>query len=439
MRIGIDCRTILNPGFGEGAGIGHYTYYLVKNLLTIDKENTYVLFFDRLLASEAAVKVVNNRPNTEIKFFPFHQYRHYLPFTYSHLLVAAFFSRENLDLLHAPATVFPLTYSGRAIVTVHDLAIYKHPEWFPRRFLGGHFFSTKILVPRCLKKAAKIIAVSENTKKDIQKLFKIPNKKITVVYEGVEEREAPAVCGLEKIACWDEVRKKYGIEKKYIFFLGTLEPRKNVVGLVGAYCYLLKKNPVLGLQYQLIIAGAKGWKYESIFEAIKECNSTLRFGAKYQQERRSGAERRSGFDTRGAEEKEGERRQGQERRKGEAVRYLGYVPHRDKIPLLTHASCFVFPSFYEGFGLPVLEAMHLGVPVITSKISSLPEVAGDAGILIDPNKTTAIAKALDEVLGNPILQEKLKTAGQQRAKEFTWMKTARGTLAVYQQALKGIR
>jgi len=227
MRIGIDCRRILHPGFGEKAGVGHYTYYLVKNLLKIDKKNTYVLFFDDLLYEPAAKELVGDSENVELKFFPFHQYKKYLPFAYSHMLTASFIAREKLDVFHATANILPLQYQGKSVVTVHDLAIYKHPEWFPKRFLSKQI-STKLLVPKSLKKADKIIAVSKSTQNDIKELFNISDEKITVIYEGVEK-----IIG--KIFRDTELFKKNNVSNKYILFIGTIEPRKNIVSLVNAY------------------------------------------------------------------------------------------------------------------------------------------------------------------------------------------------------------
>ncbi len=398
MRVGIDCRTILNPGYGEQAGIGHYTYFLIKNLLKVDKENEYVLFFDNLISKEAAEKLIEENKNASVKFFPFHLYKHYLPFWYSHILVAAAIGREKLDVYHSPAYSFPLMYSGKTVVTVHDLAIFKHPEWFPKKFVS-QFFSTKISVPQSLKKANKIIAVSENTKKDIQEIFKIPGEKIKVIYEGVEKRIFPQrgeeTCGVENQICEIDLKSKYGLRDDYILFLGTIEPRKNILALIKAFLDLAKSDKKIKQNYQLVIAGAKGWKYENIFAEI---NRTKKISK-------------------------------------EIVKYIGYVPAKDKFSLIRFATCFVFPSFYEGFGLPVLEALSLGVPTITSNVSSLPEVAGEAAILINPNKIDEISKALKKVLADQNLRKELSKKGLAQAKKFSWEKCAKETIKVYESVL----
>ena len=268
--------------------------------------------------------------------------------------------------------------------------IYKHPSWFPR----GQAFSKKLLVPKSVKKAKKIIAVSQATKKDLIKKFKAPAKKINVVYEGVTSEIDLRTAKSKKKITKEGVLRKYKISDNYVLFVGTLDPRKNIPQLLKAFDSLFKKKTKKLAGVELVIAGTKGFKYEEVFAAIK----SLKFGYK--------------------------------------VRYLNYVPHNDKIALIKNAQCFVFPTLYEGFGLPVLEAMSLGVPVITSRVSSIPEVASDAAVLVNPESTKEIAAALKKVLGNKKLQQKMCQAGQKQAAKFSWEKAAKQTLKVYQAATK---
>ncbi|MFA6553079.1 MAG: glycosyltransferase family 1 protein [Patescibacteria group bacterium] len=374
MKIGIDCRTILNPKGGEGAGVGHYTYYLVQSLSQHDPKNSYVLFFDRRLPDISTF----TRPNVEVKYFPFSQYNRFLPFAYSHMLITAFLMKEGLDIFHSPITSVPLTYPKKTVVTVHDLAIYKNPDWFP-----SQIFSTKLLVPRSLKTADRVIAVSESTKHDLQEIFNVPSRKIKVIYEGVDVKKI-----LLKSKKIDSV-SSFKIGKKYILFVGTMEPRKNLVTLVRAYKKLIQ--PGSGFAgYELVIAGAKGYKHEDIFAEIKSLGLSKN------------------------------------------VKYVGYVTHNQKVELIKRAACFVFPSSYEGFGLPILEAMALGTPVATSNISSLPEIAGKAALLFDPEKEQTITHALRKILGDKKLHEKLSQAGIERANKFSWERCARETAKVYE-------
>lgn len=378
MRIGIDCRTILNPKGGEKAGIAHYTYYLVKNLLKIDKKNQYVLFFDSAFMD---VKEFRQK-NVTIKFFPFSQYRRYLPFAYSHVLITAMLVKEKLDVYHNPAGVIPLSYRGRSVVTVHDLAIYKNPQWFPQRLISRNAFYTKVLIPSSIKRAEKILAVSENTKKDLVKMFKVKAKKIIVTPLGVAK---------EKISNQQakKVLKRFKLTQPYILYLGTIEPRKNIIMLIHAFEQLVMKNKKFK-DLNLVLAGARGWKFQGVFKALE---------ASYVKE---------------------------------GIKYLNYVSHEEKLALISKAQCFVFPTLYEGFGLPVLEAMSLGTPVITSKVASLPEVVDDAGILINPNKEKELEEALAKILGSINLQKKIAQKGITRAKIFNWQTTAKQTLEVYQ-------
>lgn len=373
MRIGIDCRTILNPGRGEQAGVGHYTYYLVKTLLRHDKKNEYVLFFDSRMTAEKVQEF--EQSNVKIKFFPFSQYRRFLPVGYSHLLITGALMRERLDLFHAPATSLPLTYRGTSVVTVHDLAIYKQPKLFP----GRQLLSTKVVVPRSLRRAKRVIAVSESTKRDVKQLFRIADKRIAVIPEGfIREKASKGVV---------DVREKYGLKNPYLCFVGTLEPRKNITGLIKGF--LSVANLPSMKKVDLIIAGAPGWKYGSIMRAIKDAKPQGR------------------------------------------IRYLGYLPHQDKLRIIENSLAFAFPSLYEGFGLPVLEAMSLGAPVITSRVSSLPEVAGAAAVFVNPVKFKEIGQAIVKVVGNKQLRERLIAEGKKRAGQFTWDTVARETITVY--------
>jgi len=247
MRIGIDCRTILNPKLGEQAGVGHYTYYLVKSLIKHDKKNEYVLFFDWRFRNMKEFE----QKNVTVKNFPFSQYNKFLPFAYSHMLISAYLMKSGLDVFHSPISSLPLTYSKKSIVTVHDLAIYKNPAWFP-----SQIFSTKLLVPRSLRSADKIIAVSESTRKDLKEIFNVPAKKVEVIYEGAQVKKI-------LVRSKNDSLKRFKLWSKYILFIGTLTPRKNIIALLRAYKQILSWEPGFS-EYQLVLAGAKSFKSEEI-------------------------------------------------------------------------------------------------------------------------------------------------------------------------------
>lgn len=378
MRIGIDCRTILNPKSGERAGVGHYTYYLVKNLLKLDKKNEYVLYFDWRVQDTREFE----QPNVKLKHFPFSQYNKFLPFAYSHMLITAYLMKEGLDVFHSPISSLPLTYPKKSIITVHDLAIYKNPAWFP-----SQIFSTKLLVPQSLRKADRIIAVSASTKKDLKEIFNVADKKIKVVYEGAVINKILVnnknIDSLSKFKLWPN----------YMIFIGTLEPRKNIVTLLRAYKKLLDSGQQFK-KYQLVLAGYKGYKNDEVFSEIRALKLDKQ------------------------------------------VKYIGYVTQNQKVELLKKAVCFIFPSSYEGFGLPILEAMALGTPVISSNVSSMPEVAGQAALLVDPEKEQAITAALKKLLSDKKLQASLKKRGIGQAKKFSWERSAAETLKVYESLKK---
>ena len=375
MRIGIDCRTIQEK---EPAGTAHYAKELVRALLNDDSENEYFLFFGqeknphtKKFDVRGNIPEEFKQPNAKIIILPPKS----LPFISSHWQFSRTLKKFRLDIFHAPANALPIGYNGASILTIHDLAIYINPEWFPKQN-----FSTKFLVPRSLVKAKKIIAVSESTKQDLQKIFRVPDDKIKIIYEGVRtERpsEETKSFALEKF----ELQ-----EKKYFLFLGTIEPRKNLIALIAAYKILVQKNPDAPI---LVLAGGSGWKNEEIFEAIKK---------------------------RDLESK---------------IKHLGYVSNEEKFALMKQTLAFVYPSLYEGFGLPILEAMSLGAPVITSRISSIPEITADAALLIDPNNDGEIANALEKLWKDDGLRAELIAKGEAQAKRFSWTKTAKETLEIY--------
>jgi glycosyltransferase involved in cell wall biosynthesis len=361
MRIGIDCRRILDPKNNESAGIGYYTYYLIKNLLETDKINQYFLFL-----YDSRIKLPEfEQDNVKLIYFPGLANIGKIPFFYRHLLVPYILSLYRLDVYHNPAYIIPFFYFGKSVITVHDLAYYKNPAWFP----DHQFFNTKILIPFSIFKSKKIIAVSESTKNDLIKYFKVKKKKIEVILEGVDD-----YCNL-------------AVDESKIN-LGTLEPRKNLVRLIKAFNEFLKENP--DSNFKLVLAGKKGWKYEPIFETIKDLK---------------------------LEDK---------------VIWVGYVHLPEKIYLLKHSFALVFPSLYEGFGLPILEAMNMGVAVVTSNVASIPEIVIDNAVLIEPEDRDSIKEGLNKIYRDADLRQKLIERGRGIARHFTWEKSAQKTLELFE-------
>ncbi|MFA6048012.1 MAG: glycosyltransferase family 1 protein [Parcubacteria group bacterium] len=384
MRIGIDARTILNPEKGEAIGVGHYTYQLIRHLLEIDSENEYVLFFDFRVREKDVKKFT--KLNVKIKFYPFSDYKKYLPGAYNEILGMATLAREKLDVIHStsPSSRIPTSYRGKTIVTVHDLASYKVPDIFPSFKVAKYKATMNLMV----SKADKIIAVSNSTKKDLCDIFGCNEDKIRVIYSGFDKRLLE-----ESKVSREKVLEKYGINdgKKYILFLGTLEPVKNLTRLFEAYKIFKEKcgKGSGSCDYKLVIAGKKGWLGKEYRQIVKDLGIA------------------------------------------KDVIFTGYIIGDELVPLFKNADFFVMPSLYEGFGTTVLEAFATGTPAIVSGVSSIPELAGDAAVLVNPLNTQEIADAMVKLAGDDKLRYDLRQLGFHQVEKFDWKKTAKETLEVY--------
>jgi len=384
MRIGIDARTILNPERGEAIGAGHYAYQLIRHLLEIDRENEYVLFFDFRVREKDVKKF--SKANVKIKFYPFSDYKKYLPGAYSEILGTATLMREKLDVLHttSPLSRIPSTYSGKTIVTIYDLAVLKVPDAFP--VLART--KTKAMLSMAISKADKLIAVSASTKKDLCEIFKCSENKVQVIYSGFDKRLSE-----KSVLSREEVLTRYslGMEDKYLLFLGTIEPLKNITRLFEAFV-LFKKSfqaKAENFNYKLVMAGKRGWLATEYKQLAKDLDI----------------------------EKD--------------VIFTGYIIGDDLAPLFAQADFFVMPSLYEGFGTTVLEAFATGVPVISSDVSSIPEIAGDAAMLVNPLDTKEIADAMFQFSESEELKNNYREKGKKQVEKFNWEKTAQETLALY--------
>jgi len=234
------------------------------------------------------------------------------------------------------------------------------------------------------KRAQKIIAVSESTKKDLVEIYKIPAEKIKVVYSGI----SPVFSMDQEESKNAAIKKKYRLPDKYILYLGTIEPRKNIIGLIKAFELFKTKYLITDADYKLVIAGAKGWLYQDVFRAYM--NS---------------------------------------RQKSDIV-FLGFVDNSDKVGIYKNSDLFVYPTFFEGFGFPPLEAMAGSVPTITSSASSLSEAVGGGALTVDPYNIEELAWSINELLANKQLRNKMKERGCEQIKKFSWEKCAQETLEI---------
>jgi glycosyltransferase involved in cell wall biosynthesis len=359
MEIGIDIRSTLKK---TNTGIGRYTLNLIKALSEIDQKNSYYLYSrKRLFDFKRKLPVLPGKNFRHVKILPVGD-RHACPL---------------LDVFHASS--YDLPRQGKAkkfIVTIHDIIIKAYPYGHSEKTIREIDEQLK----RVLDEADLLIADSYNTKFDLMKFYGVQDAKIRVIYPGVCRGQA-CLSPTTDMSLRGAKRRS----NPYILFVGTLEPRKNVQGLIKAFNYL-KKNLVgdrHACPLRLYIAGMKGWMYEDIFKDYE--NSEFK----------------------------------------DDIVFKGYVSDKELAELYRNASVFVYPSFYEGFGFPIVEAFSYSIPVVTSKTSSCGEIAGDSAFLINPDNYQEIGDAVSKIINNDSLRLELIRKGLNRAKEFTWQNTAR--------------
>ncbi len=378
MRIAIE----YTPAIYQGGGIGRYTRELVRALARLDEDNDYILLVasSRSRSAPHPLDPSNLNPRFQVRRIPIpHRWLTILWHRLRLPLPVEVFSGP-IDLFHSPDYVLPPVRNARSVVTVHDLSFLTVPEAADprlRRYLSR-------AVPSAVAHADHVLADSRSTRDDLVAHLGVEPQRITVIYPGVDPRFRP----LDEAAV-QSVRARYDLREPFVLAVGTLEPRKNFPTLIAAYARLGEFGPHLA-EVRLVIAGGKGWLYEGIFATVE------RLGL------------------------------------GERVRFLDFVPDPDLPALYNAAAVFALPSLYEGFGLPPLEAMACGTPVVTSNVSSLPEVVDDAALTVPPTDVAALTAALAQVLTDEHLRAALRQRGLQQASRFTWDAAARTLLGVYQ-------
>ncbi len=366
MRVGIDARLV----YYSQAGIGQYILHLVNGLAKVDTENEYLL-----LQSRKDDTTILEQPN----------FRRISLWTPSHHRLERYalnveLVRLGLDVLHSPDFIPPHRPSCRSVITVHDLAFLLYPHFLTKESARyyGH-------IDQAVRWTDHIIAVSESTKRDTSQHLGVPEDKITVVYEAAN----PIFQPLDRDQAREQVRSRHGVDSRFILFVSTIEPRKNVPTLIRAMWQLQEcyKEDV-----HLVLAGGRGWLFEDAFAIVEQLNMDSR------------------------------------------VHFVGRVSSEDLLYLYNAAEMLAHPAFYEGFGLPPLEAMACGLPVVVSNVASLPEVVGDAGLLIDPHDVDELTVAMWRTLNDGELRQEMREKGLRQAEHFSWERAARETLAIYKLA-----
>ena len=377
IHVGLNAQLLSLESTYRSAGINWYIYHLLEHLPESSDGFRYTAFTGERTWKPARCMVAartrwpTRRPLGRI--------------AWEQMVQPYALASHRVDMLHSLAYVLPAAWFGPSVVTVLDLSFIL----FPERFRPMNRFYLHTFTRLSARRADRVIAISENTRRDAVRLLGLDEHKVQVVHCGVDTSFRPLDAEII-----EEYRRKQGLPEQFILFVGTLEPRKNVVGVIEAYHYLMRQwNLADGKLPDLVIAGARGWYYEEVYRKVQQLE----------------------LDSH--------------------VHFIGYAPAED-LPLLYNAAeVFVYPSFYEGFGLPVLEAMACGTAVVTSNTSSLPEVIGDAGLALDPHDSERIGKAIQQVLTERDLREHFRTTARRRAAGFTWQRTAQETVAVYRQVM----
>ena len=372
MRIGIDTRL---AHYRRAGGIAQYTLRLLDALLKLGGADRLVAlhhYRDRRAALFEGGRRAGTLRGHPLFTPPHHQLEQWtLPIE---LLPA------RLDVLHSPDFIPPFRRRCPAVITVHDLAFKLYPQLLTVE--SAAYYGQ---IERAVASAEQIIAVSEATRQDLLRLLHADGRKITVVYEAADPLYRPR----DDAAAVQQILRAYGLEAPFVLAVGTIEPRKNLLMLLRAFRGLLNRDPNCAT---LVIAGPRGW----LADDVAALHAKLELG--------------------------------------DQVRFLGAVPAGDLSALYGVAELFVSPSLYEGFGLPVVEAMACGAPVLVSNVSSLPEVAGDAGLCLPPDDVDGWAEAMRRVLNDPALRATMRGQSLRQARRFSWERAASETLAVYQKA-----
>jgi glycosyltransferase involved in cell wall biosynthesis len=377
MRIAID----YTAGIDQPAGIGRYARNLAAALARVDAADRFTLFSSEPPHPDRGFPVA---PNIRARVLPVGNRFMTIAWHRLRLPLPAEAVMGWADVVHGPDFTLPPALRARRVVTIHDLAYLTHPQCA----LPSLVTYLSRVVPRALHAADRVIANSQRTADELRRYYDVPPERVRVIYLGFD----PAFAGAVDPAAVERVRARYGLERPTVLAVGTIEPRKNYAGLLTAFAQARRRPEG---PRRLVIAGRKGWLYEGVFETARQLNL------------------------------------------GDAVTFLDFVADADLAALYHAADVLAMPSLSEGFGIPVLEAMACGTPVVCSDGGALPEVAGDAALLVPPEDVDALAAALVRAVSDDALRQLLRARGYAQARRFSWDEAAREHVRVYHEAAKG--
>ena len=374
VRIGINAQKLSRSQSYHAAGSSRYVSNLVRELRAIDAPEQVIAYVREAHVPPelSPTRRFRIRPSRWPTDHPMAR------IAWEQLVLPRLLDADRVSLLHGPVNAVPLVWRGKSIVTILDLAFLAMPSAFNRANRAYLIW----MVHLAARRADRVITISESTRQDVIRLLHVDPQRVVRVHLGVDARLRP----IDDQRALAAFRSLHGLPDGYILYLGTIEPRKNLVRLIDAYAELRRRGVTT---WPLVLAGGRGWGDDPIFQRAEQTGL------------------------------------------GESIRFVGFV-RDDEMPLWYNAaSLFVYPSEYEGFGLPPLEALACGTPVVASNSSSLPEVLGEAAVLVDPTATSAIVEGMQRLIEEESLRARLSSAGPPQAKAFTWQRMAGETLAVY--------
>ena len=378
MRVALNAQLLSTTPTYRSAGINRVIYELLANLRdATGRDDRYLVYAPR--SAENARFLRSAGLPARLTSLPTE--RPAVRIAWEQAALPLDLAGARIDLLHALGYVAPFGWRGRTVVTVYDLSFLRYPELFNR----GNRYYLRTFTPPSVRRADHVITISEHTRRDVIELCGVAPERVTSIHLAADARFTPA-----EPAEVARFRASKGLPERFILYMGTLEPRKNVGLLVRAFAELRRTGLT---DCELVLAGGKGWQYQPVLDLINEL------------------------------------------RIGDVVHLPGYVPDDEQALWYSSAVVFAFPSVYEGFGLPVLEAMACGTPVVASRSSSLPEVVGEAGALVSPTDPHELGAQLRELLESEGRRAMMREAGLARARTFSWRRMAAETVGVYREVV----